>query len=95
MTGMVRNSGSVFSRAALAVASFLRLGPRMRTALLMLIGVYPFITAYLYLIMPLTPGWDIWQRTLVLVPMMVLTVVFVVVPVVQKRFFWFVTGGRG
>ena len=31
-------------------------------------GVYPLITALLYLVLPLTDGWTIWQRTLVIAP---------------------------
>lgn len=44
---------------------------RPRFAMLVLIGAYPLITSLLYLVFPLTEGWSIWQRTLVIVPLMV------------------------
>ncbi|MFD2649881.1 hypothetical protein ACFSX5_19030 [Devosia albogilva] len=53
---------------------------RLRLALLMFFGVYPVITLYIYALFPLTNGWQMWQRTLLLVPLMVLTMVFFVMP---------------
>lgn len=68
--------------------------PQTRMALLMIAGVYPVVTAYLYILMPLTNGWQMWQRTLVLVPIMVATIVFGLTPTIQKRFGWFITGRK-
>lgn len=59
---------------------------RRRFALLVLIGVYPLITALLYLIFPLTDGWLIWQRTLVIAPLMVMIMIYGLIPGVQKAF---------
>ncbi len=59
---------------------------KLHFALAMLLPVYPLITALLYLVMPLTQGWTIWQRTVVLAPIMVFAIVFLVSPFVQKRF---------
>lgn len=59
---------------------------RPRFALLVLIGVYPLITALLYLIFPLTDGWLIWQRTLVIAPLMVMIMIYGLIPGVQKAF---------
>lgn len=70
------------------------LSSRLRLALLLVFGVYPVITLYLYALFPLTQGWELWQRTLVLVPLMVLTIVFVVMPFIQKRFGGFIAGKR-
>ena len=70
------------------------LASRLRLALLLVFGVYPVITLYLYALFPLTQGWELWQRTLVLVPLMVLTIVFVVMPFIQKRFGGFIVGRR-
>ncbi len=63
---------------------------KVRMAALMLVAVYPIITLYLYMIMPLTEGWALWQRTLILVPLMVGTIVFFVAPTIQRHFGWFV-----
>src|SRR5690606_22472427 len=43
------------------------IGSRLRLALLMFFGVYPVITLYIYALFPLTTGWQMWQRTLLLV----------------------------
>ncbi|KKB10938.1 hypothetical protein VE25_15500 [Devosia geojensis] len=68
------------------------LASRLRLALLLVLGVYPLITLYLYAIFPLTDGWQLWQRTLVLVPLMVLSIVFGLMPFIQKRFGGFIAG---
>lgn len=59
---------------------------RPRFALLVLLGVYPLITVLLYLILPLTDGWPIWQRTLLIAPIMVTIMVWGLIPGVQKLF---------
>lgn len=63
---------------------------KVRLTLLMLVAIYPLITLLLYILTPLTEGWTTWQRTLVLAPIMVTTIVFVVAPNIQKYFGWFV-----
>jgi antibiotic biosynthesis monooxygenase (ABM) superfamily enzyme len=63
---------------------------KVRLAALMALAVYPVVTLYLYVLMPLTEGWALWQRTLVLVPLMVLTIVFLIAPTIQKHLGWFV-----
>ena len=68
-------------------------GPiRWRLALLTGLAVYPAITAYLYIIFPLTDGWALWQRTALLVPLMVLTIVYLIAPRIQRHFGWFIMG---
>ncbi|TAA53355.1 MULTISPECIES: hypothetical protein [unclassified Shinella] len=59
-------------------------------ALALLLPVYPLITILLYIVLPLTEGWTIWQRTAVITPIMVFAMVFVVSPFVQKRFAAFI-----
>ncbi len=59
---------------------------RPRFALLVLAGVYPLITAILYAVLPLTEGWTIWQRTLVIAPVMVTIMIWGLIPTVQTRF---------
>jgi len=63
---------------------------RLRLAILMLVAVYPFVTAILYVLMPLTEGWPIWARTLVLAPVMVFSIVYAIAPTIQQRFAWFI-----
>jgi antibiotic biosynthesis monooxygenase (ABM) superfamily enzyme len=59
-------------------------------ALAMLVPVYPLITAILYIVLPLTESWLIWQRTALIAPIMVFAMVFFVSPFVQKRFAGFI-----
>ena len=66
---------------------------KLHFALAMLLPVYPLITALLYLVLPLTEGWTIWQRTTVIAPVMVFAIVFIVSPFVQKRFAGFILRG--
>lgn len=65
---------------------------KWRQALLMALAVYPFITVYILVIFPFTEGWAIWQRTLLLVPIMVLTIVYGIAPLLQKHLGWFIAG---
>ena len=67
---------------------------RLRLTLLMTLAVYPVVTLYLYALMPLTQGWDIWRRSVILVPMMSATIVLVVVPFINKRFGAFIAGRK-
>ena len=59
---------------------------RPRFALLVLLGAYPTITAILYAVVPMTSGWSIWQRTMLVAPAMVAAMVWGVIPMVQQRF---------
>lgn len=63
---------------------------KFRLALLMLAAVYPFVTAILYVLLPLTEGWPIWARTLILAPVMVFSIVYAIAPAIQRRFSWFI-----
>jgi antibiotic biosynthesis monooxygenase (ABM) superfamily enzyme len=56
----------------------------------MLLVVYPFVTAILYVLMPLTEGWPIWARTALLAPIMVLSIVYGIAPTIHKHFAWFI-----
>jgi|GEM_PF-1178678 len=68
---------------------------RPRFALLVLGGAYPVITAILYAVIPVTGGWAIWQRTLLVAPLMVAAMVWGVIPVVQSRFRSFINPVAG
>jgi antibiotic biosynthesis monooxygenase (ABM) superfamily enzyme len=65
---------------------------RLRMASILAIAVYPVVTLYLYALMPLSNGWTLWQRSLVLVPVMVATIVFVIHPLVLRVFGRFIAG---
>lgn len=67
---------------------------RTRLALLVFVAVYPLVTALLYVIVPLTDGWQTWQRTLVLVPLMVVSLVYFIIPAIQRTFGRFIATGR-
>ena len=70
------------------------LAARLRLAVLTLIAVYPFITALLLVVFPLTEGWPLWGRTLVVAPVMVVAMMFGIMPFLQQRFGRFVATGR-
>lgn len=63
---------------------------RSRQFLVTLVGVYPVITLILYLVLPLTAGWPIWQTTLIVTPLMVAIMVFWMIPQIQKHFAGFI-----
>lgn len=63
---------------------------RPRFALMVLMGVYPLITTILYLLAPLTDEWAIWQRTLVIAPVMVAAMIWGLIPTVQRVFRGFI-----
>lgn len=67
---------------------------RTRLAMLVFLAVYPLVTVLLYVIVPLTDGWQTWQRTLILVPIMVVCLVYFVIPTIQGRFGRFIATGR-
>ena len=70
------------------------LASRLRLAGLMTVFVSPIVTLYLYVLMPLTPGWEMWQRSLILVPAMASTIVLLLVPFINKRFGAFIAGKK-
>ena len=59
---------------------------RVRFAGFVGLGVYPLITALLYIIFPITEGWETWQRTLVIVPLMVAAMTWGLIPGVNRLF---------
>jgi len=63
---------------------------RVRLAMLLVVAVYPLITTLLYILTPLTDGWAVWHRTLLIAPIMVGSIVFLVSPTIQKHFGWYV-----
>jgi antibiotic biosynthesis monooxygenase (ABM) superfamily enzyme len=67
---------------------------KARMALLMTFAVYPIVVIYASIIGALTPGWEFWQRSLVLVPFMASTIVFLIVPFITRRFGAFIAGRK-
>lgn len=67
---------------------------RIRLACLLVVAVYPLITVLLYVLTPLTAGWDIWHRTIVITPIMVFSIIFLVSPAINRHFGWFVLRRR-
>ncbi|HEV7275539.1 MAG TPA: hypothetical protein VGN80_04565 [Devosiaceae bacterium] len=65
---------------------------RWRLALLNFVAVYPLITMLIYVIFPLTDGWAIWQRTLLLAPIMIAAMVYGIAPRIQRHFGRFIAG---
>ncbi|QDZ11725.1 hypothetical protein [Devosia ginsengisoli] len=70
------------------------LASKLRMALVMTLAVYPVVTLYLYVLMPLTPGWEMWQRSLLLVPVMATTIVLLIVPLIGRHFGGFIAGKK-
>lgn len=58
---------------------------RIRFALLIFLFVYPLVTIGLLILMPLTQDWPVPLRTLVLVPVIVISMVWGVIPFIQTR----------
>lgn len=58
---------------------------RARFALATMFAAYPLVTGLLYVVMPLTPEWELWQRTLILVPLIVSAMVWVLIPRVHRH----------
>lgn len=70
------------------------LSARARMALLMSFAVYPVVIAYATLVSALTPGWEFWQRSFLIVPLMATTIVFFIVPFITTRFGAFIAGTK-
>ena len=56
---------------------------RLIFGVLVFTAVYPIVTALSYLMQGAAGNWPIWQRHLVIVPVVVLAMVFVIIPAIQ------------
>lgn len=78
------------ARTNFAQAGSVPVPSKFRLAVIMLAAVYPFVTALLYIVLPLTESWPLWQRTLVIAPVMVFSIIYGIAPTIQRHFGWFV-----
>jgi antibiotic biosynthesis monooxygenase (ABM) superfamily enzyme len=58
---------------------------RLRFAFFVFLGVYPLVTLAMMVVTPLTAGWPLPLRTLVMVPIIVVTMVWGIIPFIQTR----------
>jgi antibiotic biosynthesis monooxygenase (ABM) superfamily enzyme len=63
--------------------SYPRAVSRMIFCGLVFVAVYPLVTGLSYLMQSAAENWAIWQRHLVAVPIIVLSMVFVIIPHIQ------------
>ncbi|MHC1547892.1 hypothetical protein [Phyllobacterium sp. K27] len=47
-------------------------------------AVYPLVTGLSYLMQAVTPDWDLWQRHLIIVPIVVAAMVFAIIPGINR-----------
>lgn len=55
---------------------------RLLLSLLIALGVYPLVTILGGAAQALLPGWTVWQRNLVVVPVTVLAMVYALIPAI-------------
>ena len=57
---------------------------RLTFCMLVFAAVYPIVTGLAYLTQAAARDWEIWQRNLVVVPIIVCAMVFVIIPNIQR-----------
>ena len=57
---------------------------RLTFCVLVFAAVYPLVTALAYLTQAATRDWEIWQRHLLVVPIIVCAMVFAIIPAIQR-----------
>jgi len=58
---------------------------RVRFTIAAVLAAYPLVTALLYLVLPLTPEWPLWQKSLLIVPVVVSTMIWLLIPRIQRH----------
>ena len=58
---------------------------KLRFAFFVFLGVYPLVTLAMMIVTPLTQGWPLPLRTLVMVPVIVTAMVWGIIPFIQTR----------
>lgn len=90
MTSSSSNNKSAAGSGAGNTNAVQRVPSRWRTLVITFLGVYPLITAILYVVLPLARGWQVWQTTLLVAPVMVTIMVLWMIPFIQKNFSGFI-----
>ena len=57
---------------------------RLTFCTLVFAAVYPLVTGLTYLTQAVARDWEIWQRHLIVVPIIVCAMVFVIIPSIQR-----------
>ncbi|WMT86596.1 hypothetical protein NO932_17105 [Pelagibacterium sp. 26DY04] len=86
MAEATASAGSAAAKGANARPQAALAPVRHRQFLVTLLGVYPIITLLLYVVLPMTAAWPIWQTTLIVAPLMVAIMVFWLIPTIQRLF---------
>jgi antibiotic biosynthesis monooxygenase (ABM) superfamily enzyme len=68
---------------------------QVRFAAALTVGAYPVITGLLYGLAPLIGEWPTWEKTLVVVPLMVASMVWGVIPLVNRLLHYLITARMG
>ena len=58
---------------------------RPRLAALVFLFVYPLVTVVMMILTPLTQGWPLPLRTLVLVPTVIGSMIWIIIPFIHRR----------
>ena len=58
---------------------------RHRFCMAVMLGVYPLVTALLYLVFPLTAGWPLFLKTALIVPPVAAPMVWGLIPAIHSR----------
>lgn len=59
---------------------------RLRLALAITAFTYPLVTLVLFLLGPITAPWPAWQKSLVIVPIIVPIMVWAIIPIIHRWF---------
>jgi len=58
---------------------------RVRFTIAAVLAAYPVVTALLYLVLPLTPEWPLWQKSMLIVPLVVSIMIWLLIPRIQRH----------
>jgi antibiotic biosynthesis monooxygenase (ABM) superfamily enzyme len=73
------------AQAGSAAQAAPRAPSRLRMSALVFCFIYPLVTGLLYLLLPLMRGAPLYQTTLIICPLVVLSMVFAIMPLITKR----------
>ena len=58
---------------------------RVRFTIAAVLAAYPLVTALLYLVLSLTAEWPVWQKSMLIVPVVVSTMIWLLIPRIQRH----------